>query len=190
MINRGFTLSADVLKVGHHGSNSSTTADFLSRVNPKFAVIMVGKDNTYGHPQRGTMDKLKARGVKVYRTDENGTIIATSDGKNIYFNVKPGSYSYRSGGTTNTGSSTSSKTTTVIQKTGTTTTTSGSSTTTSSRKLYVDANGNGLIKGNISSTGEKIYHLPGGAYYDRTVPEAWFKTEAEAQKAGYRASKR
>lgn len=53
-----------------------------------------------------------------------------------------------------------------------------------------DAGGHGLIKGNINSQGEKIYHVPGGAYYDKTNPEAWFKTEKEAQAAGYRRSKR
>ena len=56
----------------------------------------------------------------------------------------------------------------------------------SSEKLYTDSDGNGLIKGNINSKGEKIYHLPGGAYYEKTVPEVWFKTEQEAQKAGFR----
>jgi len=58
------------------------------------------------------------------------------------------------------------------------------------QKLYVDEQGRGLIKGNINSQGEKIYHLPGGMYYDRTIPEVWFKTEEEAQAAGFRKSKR
>ena len=58
------------------------------------------------------------------------------------------------------------------------------------QKLYIDEQGRGLIKGNINSQGEKIYHLPGGMYYDRTIPEVWFKTEEEAQEAGFRKSKR
>lgn len=57
-------------------------------------------------------------------------------------------------------------------------------------KIYVDASGKGLIKGNISSSGEKIYHMPGGAYYDKTNAEELFKTEKEAQAAGYRKSQR
>jgi competence protein ComEC len=93
IINKGFSIGADVLKVGHHGSSSSTTPEFLNRVNPKYAVIMLEKENTYGHPHKETMDKLKSKGIKVYRTDENGTIIATSDGKTITFNTEPGSYS-------------------------------------------------------------------------------------------------
>lgn len=85
-------LEADVLKVGHHGSSSSTTQAFLNKVNPKYAVISVGKGNDYGHPHKSTMDRLKAKGVTVYRTDENGTIVATSNGSNITFNTNPGSY--------------------------------------------------------------------------------------------------
>ncbi|MDN5305299.1 MAG: competence protein ComEC, partial [Fusobacteriaceae bacterium] len=56
-------------------------------------------------------------------------------------------------------------------------------------KVYVDSNGNGLIKGNINSKGEKIYHIPGDPWYDRTKAEVWFKTEAEAQSAGFRPPK-
>ncbi|MTI85312.1 MAG: MBL fold metallo-hydrolase [Firmicutes bacterium] len=79
---------ADVLKVGHHGSDSSTTAAFLAIVSPDYAVISVGKDNDYGHPHAETMAKLVAAGVQVFRTDRQGTIVATSDGKSITFNKK------------------------------------------------------------------------------------------------------
>ena len=93
MLGGGRELSATVLKVGHHGSNSSTTAAFLRRVKPRYAVISVGRDNTYGHPARSTMLRLKDLGIPVYRTDENGTIVATSDGRAVTFNTKPGDYS-------------------------------------------------------------------------------------------------
>lgn len=85
MIKKGYDLSADVLKVGHHGSRTSTCKDFLNKVNPKYAVISVGKGNDYGHPHKEAMNRLKAAGVKVYRTDESGTIVCTSDGSNISF---------------------------------------------------------------------------------------------------------
>jgi len=107
MINKGFDLSADVLKVGHHGSDTSTSDAFLSKVNPKYTVISCGKNNDYGHPHKSTMDKLQAKGIAVYRTDESGTIVCTLDGKNISFNVKAGDYKYGSVG----GSSSSSKST-------------------------------------------------------------------------------
>ncbi|NLX01353.1 MAG: MBL fold metallo-hydrolase [Syntrophomonadaceae bacterium] len=74
-------ISAEIIKGGHHGSNSSTSPGFLSRVNPEVAVISVGAGNTYGHPAAETLDKLQAAGVKVYRTDLNGNIIVTTDGK-------------------------------------------------------------------------------------------------------------
>jgi competence protein ComEC len=80
---RGYTLKSDVLKVGHHGSETSTSPDFLEAVSPKYAVIEVGQDNDYGHPHKMTLDKLKEAGVKVYRTDINGTITFSSDGLNI-----------------------------------------------------------------------------------------------------------
>ncbi|MEW8995385.1 ComEC/Rec2 family competence protein [Clostridium sp.] len=92
ILDKKFDLKSTVLKVGHHGSHTSTSDEFLNQVNPTYGVIMVGQDNDYGHPRQNVMDKLKNKGVKVYRTDEQGTIIATSDGKEVKFNVKPGSY--------------------------------------------------------------------------------------------------
>ena len=103
MINKGYDLIADVLKVGHHGSNTSTSQAFLDKVKPNYAVISVGKRNDYGHPTAATMQRLKSNGIKVFRTDENGTIICTSDGKNISFNCNPGDYS--SGGGSSVASS-------------------------------------------------------------------------------------
>lgn len=93
MLGGGRELSATVLKLGHHGSDSSSTAAFLRRVAPQYAVISVGRENTYGHPARSTMLRLKDLGVPVYRTDQNGTMVATSDGRTVTFSTKPGDYS-------------------------------------------------------------------------------------------------
>lgn len=87
-------LKADVLKIGHHGSTTSTSKKFLNAVSPKYAVISVGKDNSYNHPTKTTMDKLQELNIPVYRTDEQGTVECISDGTNISFNVEPASYSY------------------------------------------------------------------------------------------------
>jgi len=76
---------ADLLKVGHHGSDSSTSVAFLEAVMPRYAVISVGKDNDYGHPSPVVLNRLNEHGVEVYRTDEPGTIICHSDGKIIWF---------------------------------------------------------------------------------------------------------
>lgn len=76
-------LKSDVLKVAHHGSNYSSTDEFLDRVDPDYAVISVGLNNTYNHPSESTLQKLSSRNIKVYRTDQDGTIIFTSDGINL-----------------------------------------------------------------------------------------------------------
>lgn len=76
-------VDSDVLKVGHHGSSTSTGEAFLERVSPSYAVISCGFDNSYGHPHTETIEKLG--GIPVFRTDEMGTIVATSDGSEISF---------------------------------------------------------------------------------------------------------
>lgn len=73
----------DVLKVGHHGSSTSSRKSFLEQVQPKYAIIMAGKDNSYGLPTQETIDKLHNIGSEIYRTDEDGTIQMTSDGNTI-----------------------------------------------------------------------------------------------------------
>lgn len=92
ILKKQLDISSDVLKVGHHGSRTSTTQNFLNKVNPKYAVISVGKGNSYKHPNQEILNRLKSKNVKVYRTDENGTVVATSDGTSIRFNKSPGSY--------------------------------------------------------------------------------------------------
>ena len=76
-------IRANVLKVGHHGSKYSTTNEFLNKVDPMYAIIMVGNDNNYGHPTKEVLNKLKKKNTIVYRTDIDGTIKLTSDGNNI-----------------------------------------------------------------------------------------------------------
>jgi len=77
------TLQSDVLKAGHHGSKTSTSAEFVSAVSPEFAVISVGKDNRYGHPNQETLDALTNFSAKILRTDQLGRIIFQSDGVNL-----------------------------------------------------------------------------------------------------------
>ena len=81
-------LESDVLKVGHHGSNDSTSAKFLYKVHPKYSIISVGKDNDYYHPHKVTLKKLNKINSKIYRTDLDGTIIMTSDGNEISFKTE------------------------------------------------------------------------------------------------------
>ena len=87
ILDRGYDLSADVIKIGHHGSSYSSSPDFLEAVNPSYAVISVGKGNKYGHPATETLQALADRNISVYRTDKQGTVVFTSDGKNISVNT-------------------------------------------------------------------------------------------------------
>lgn len=88
VLDSGANLSATVLKVGHHGSDTSTCYPFLRAVSPQFAVISVGTGNSYGHPDDGTLSKLRDAGVEVFRTDLQGDIFCTSDGKTVHFETQ------------------------------------------------------------------------------------------------------
>lgn len=83
IISKGYNLSSDVIKIGHHGSNSSTLENFLDKVNPKVAIISCGKGNDYGHPHKETLNKLKKKNIILYRTDLDGTVVIESDGNKI-----------------------------------------------------------------------------------------------------------
>jgi len=83
MVESGLDLSANVLKVSHHGSSTSTTYPFLREVMPEIAIISVGANNQYGHPHDDTLSRLRDADVRVYRTDLQGDIIIRSDGVNL-----------------------------------------------------------------------------------------------------------
>ncbi|WP_447409706.1 ComEC/Rec2 family competence protein [Clostridium perfringens] len=80
------SLDSDVIKFGHHGSSSSSSNAFIEAVSPKYGIISCAKDNKYGHPHRETLDIIKKYNIKTFRTDTDGEIILTSDGKSINFN--------------------------------------------------------------------------------------------------------
>ena len=73
----------DLLKVGHHGSHSSSSKPFIDKINPEYAVILVGEDNKYGHPHKETMSNLKKAGITVYETFRDGDITISSNGKKL-----------------------------------------------------------------------------------------------------------
>lgn len=87
IINAGYTLDSTVLKVGHHGSDTSTSYVFLREIMPQYAVISVGTGNSYGHPTEDVLSRLRDADVEVYRTDMQGDVICTSDGKTVSFSV-------------------------------------------------------------------------------------------------------
>lgn len=73
----------NVLKVGHHGSNTGSSQNFINQIKPEYAIIMAGKDNSYGLPKQKILDRLTKIGAKIFRTDELGTITVVTDGKTI-----------------------------------------------------------------------------------------------------------
>ena len=88
LLESGAWLEADVLKVGHHGSDTSTSYPFLREVDPDYAVISVGENNDYGHPSEDTLSRLRDDDVTVYRTDLQGDVVCTSDGTSLTFTVE------------------------------------------------------------------------------------------------------
>lgn len=88
ILDAGYDLSSTVLKVGHHGSDTSTSYPFLREIMPEYAVIQVGEGNSYGHPTEDTLSRLRDADVKVYRNDLQGTIICVSDGREVSFTTE------------------------------------------------------------------------------------------------------
>jgi len=89
MIASGADLTADVLKVGHHGSKYSTSQEFVNAVSPTYALISCAEKNEYFHPHAAALNNLRTAGVKLYRTDEQGTIVVYSDKNSLTFNCAP-----------------------------------------------------------------------------------------------------
>jgi len=84
MLEENELAATDVLKVGHHGSHTSSTQAFLNAVRPVFALISVGQDNSYGHPHADVMDRILDTGAVVYRTDLDGLVSIRSDGRRLH----------------------------------------------------------------------------------------------------------
>ena len=87
LLNAGVNLQSTVLKVGHHGSDTSTSYPFLRAVAPQYAVISVGAGNSYGHPTEAVLSRLRDAGVTTFRTDMQGEITAVSDGNTVHVSV-------------------------------------------------------------------------------------------------------
>lgn len=88
LINSKYDINCDVIKIGHHGSRYSSSSKLLNVAGPEYAIISVGKDNSYGHPTDTILSRLSDSGINVYRTDLQGDIICNSDGKKISFSTE------------------------------------------------------------------------------------------------------
>ena len=82
----------ELLKVGHHGSKTSSSISFINQLQPEYAVILTGQPNQYGHPHEETLSLFESKGIPVYRTDEQGDIVFTSTGHGFETELSPGSY--------------------------------------------------------------------------------------------------
>lgn len=89
IVRRGMDLAANLLRIGHHGRSTSSTPALLDAVSPSYGVISCGRDNSYGHPHQEVLNRLLSRDIQVFRTDQQGTIIAVSDGQIWRFDATP-----------------------------------------------------------------------------------------------------
>lgn len=89
ILESGAHVKADVFQAGHHGSSTSNSEEFLKAVSPKYVVISCGEDNDYGHPHAQSMNLFRQMGSKIYRTDQQGSVVAYSDGTQIVWNCSP-----------------------------------------------------------------------------------------------------
>lgn len=172
MISSGIDLECDVLCVGHHGSASSTSWDFLQAAVPEYAVISCGKDNQYGHPDADTMDKLYSMEIEVFRTDKQGTVVAVSDGTDITWNVSPCN-DYSPGSDSDTGTEAAGSSSDLFSTGAVEESPSAEETQTQGAAAW------------LSATGSKYHSIPDCGRMDPN--KATQTTEAEAQAQGYEA---
>lgn len=181
IIDRGIDITADVYKVAHHGSKTATSEQFLEKVDPAYAVISVGEDNRYGHPDAAALNALRAQGVSLFRTDEQGTIVATSDGYDITWNCAP-SVTWQAGeaegGAPDTGIGSSAE-----AKTGAPDDVAGNSGAAESGASDADAGSGGTASGSsivhVTENGSK-YHAAGCRYLKSSDTEVTLE-QAKAQ---------
>lgn len=189
ILQRGYNIKSDVLKVGHHGSDTSTGGSFLKAVSPKHAIISVGKGNSYGHPSSAVLGRLNDNNVKVYRTDESGTIVVTSDGSSISVNKK--ATSIKESASSSNPKTTEKSTPKPTQKLDSTPKPTKEPTQEPTKKPTPTPTKEptkvekGKFVGSIESD---KYHKPSCGSVKNILPEneIWFKSVDEAIKAGYK----
>lgn len=163
IVSNGINLDADVFKSGHHGSKTSSDEALLDAISPTYAVISCGEGNSYGFPHARTLNNLRARGVQVFRTDEQGSIVATCDGQEITWNCAP-SETWQVGEASGSSSSSASTTTSSKAEAGVSTTTSNSSKadTDESSVAISDSTQEQVSAGTtyICNTNTKKFHYP------------------------------
>lgn len=92
ILEAGYDIEAEILKLGHHGSDTSSSAEFLDAIDPEYALVSAGVGNQYDHPIESVMEEMEERDIKLYRTDESGTVILLITSDDVSFNCEPGDY--------------------------------------------------------------------------------------------------
>lgn len=193
ILNNGIDISADVYAAAHHGSKTATSQAFLDKISPTYVVISAGEGNKYGHPHAEVLNRLRAAGISVFRTDEQGTIVATSDGNDITWNCSP-SESWKAGEPTGssdtsqnvassgTGTSNNNSSSSVADNSSADSTASSGS---SDAGIAADTSGStnsdsSSVMVHITDTGSK-YHSAGCSYLKKSDHEV---TLSEAKSMG------
>lgn len=171
----GTNLKSDILKVGHHGSNSASSSEFLAKVRPAISVIEVGKGNSYGHPTPKTLSALQNVGSAIYRTDLDGDITVVTNG--ITYSVTTQKASSTIGPSTQSPTS-KSVASTVIASSG------AQSSYVSSKVSQAATSSSGPF---VGSSGSNKYHFPSCSAAKRIKPEneIWFSSSEDARNHGY-----
>ncbi len=167
-----YTLESTVIKIGHHGGETSSSYVFLREVMPKYAIISCGKDNSYGHPTEDVLSRLRDADVKLFRTDMQGDIIATSDGKHVIFTTQKNQ---------------NIETNPTTQETTVTPETIKTPETEPEIKEETAKAPSGNYIGNINT---HKFHLPSCSYLPDAENRIYFGTRQQAINAGYEACKR
>lgn len=197
----GLDIDCDIYKVGHHGSSTSSSEEFLKAVTPDYAIISCAEENSYGHPHAETLNKLRSMGVQIFRTDEQGSIVVTSDGTQLTWNCAP-SDTWQAGerrGTEAASTETAAIETIEIQKTEIETATTGvasvetaatelptieatSIETTVTEATVTEPQQNDSVIGNKNT---KVFHKPTCNYLPKEKNQVIFNNREEALAAGY-----
>ena len=183
----------DLLKVGHHGSHSSSTSSFINKISPEYAVILVGENNKYGHPHTETMTTLKSHNIEIHRTDECGNIVFKSTGNGLVVECKEGSYqsgnatSSSTSSSSGSGASSSSSSSSGSGTSSSSSSSSGSGTSSSTSSSSGSSSSGNIVYANGGSSKSNKYHSSANAH---NMEGAIKMTEAEAKANGYVACKK
>ena len=176
ILENGLDIDCDIYKVGHHGSSTSSSEEFLKAVTPDYGIISCAEENSYGHPHAETLNKLRSMGVQIFRTDEQGSIVVTSDGTQLTWNCAP-SDTWQAG--ERRGTEAASRETAAIETASTETT---SIETTVTEVTVTETQQNDSVIGNKNT---KVFHKPTCNYLPKEKNQVIFNNREEALAAGY-----